>query len=82
MEPPPITRRQRWAFALAATFTMTISYVDRQTLAVLAPRVTADLGIGEVRFGLLLSAFSVAYLVGATASTARPTAGSSPSPRA
>lgn len=65
MEPPPITRRQRWAFALAATFTMTISYVDRQTLAVLAPRVTADLGIGEVRFGLLLSAFSVAYLVGA-----------------
>jgi len=65
MELPPITRRQRWAFALAATFTMTISYVDRQTLAVLAPRVTAELGIDEIRFGLLLSAFSVAYLIGA-----------------
>jgi ACS family hexuronate transporter-like MFS transporter len=62
---PPITRRQRWSLALAATFTMTISYLDRQTLAVLAPRVTAELGIDEVRFGLLLSAFSVAYLVGA-----------------
>ena len=65
MELPPITRRQRWAFALAATFTMTISYVDRQTLAVLAPRVTAELGIDEIRFGFLLSAFSVAYLIGA-----------------
>ena len=70
MDVSTISNRRRWALALAATFTMTISYVDRQTLAVLAPRVTADLGIGERGFGLLLSAFSVAYLVGAPLSGA------------
>lgn len=70
MDVSTISNRQRWALALAATFTMTISYVDRQTLAVLAPRVTADLGIGERGFGFLLSAFSVAYLIGAPLSGA------------
>jgi ACS family hexuronate transporter-like MFS transporter len=60
-----LTSTRRWALAFAATFTMTISYIDRQTLAVLAPRVTADLHIGDRNFGWLLSAFSVAYLVGA-----------------
>ncbi|MEJ7734799.1 MAG: MFS transporter, partial [Polyangiaceae bacterium] len=44
---------------------MAVSYVDRQTLAVLAPRVTAELGISEQGYGWLVSAFSIAYLVGA-----------------
>jgi MFS transporter, ACS family, hexuronate transporter len=65
MDPSDVSRRRRWALCLAATFTMTISYVDRQTLSVLAPWVTAELGIRERDFGVLLSAFSIAYLVGA-----------------
>ncbi len=44
---------------------MAISYVDRQTLAVLAPTVTRELGISEQRYGWLAGAFSLAYLVGA-----------------
>lgn len=62
MTPP---RGRAWALTLVATFTMAISYVDRQVLAVLAPTVTAALRIDEVGYGVLASAFSVAYLVGA-----------------
>ncbi len=59
-----LPRSLAWALALTATFTMSVSYVDRQTLAALAPTVTRELHIDETRYGLLLSAFSVAYLVG------------------
>ncbi len=44
---------------------MAVSYADRQTLAVLAPTVTRDLHITETAYGWLLSAFSLAYLIGA-----------------
>ena len=60
-----LTRSQSWSLVFAATFTMTISYVDRQALAVLAPAITRDLHISETRYGLLASAFSLAYLLGA-----------------
>ncbi len=52
-----------WTVAIAATFTMTVSQLDRTTLAVLAPTVTKDLGITETAYGWLASAFSLAYLV-------------------
>src|SRR5262245_60181939 len=42
---------------------MTVSYIDRQTLAVLAPEVTRELGISEAQYGWLAAAFSIAYLV-------------------
>ena len=60
-----LTRPQGWALALTATLTMAVSYVDRQTLAVLAPTVTKALGISDAAYGWLVSAFSIAYLVGA-----------------
>jgi len=44
---------------------MSVSYIDRQTLAAIAPGVRAALGIDHARYGWLLSAFSMAYLVGA-----------------
>lgn len=65
VEPRPLSPRHAWALALVATLTMSVSYVDRQTLAVLAPTVTQSLGISEPSYGLLVSAFSLAYLVGA-----------------
>ncbi|MGZ3474441.1 MAG: MFS transporter [Polyangiales bacterium] len=52
-----------WILVFVATFTMAISYVDRQTLAVLAPTVTKELNIGETGYGFLASAFSIAYLL-------------------
>jgi ACS family hexuronate transporter-like MFS transporter len=48
-----------------ATLGMSVSYVDRQTLAAIAPSVTKALAIDNTRFGWLLSAFSMAYLIGA-----------------
>lgn len=62
-----MNRRQAWALTIVATLTMAISYVDRQVLAVLAPTVTKELNINETSYGLLASAFSMAYLVGAPA---------------
>jgi MFS transporter, ACS family, aldohexuronate transporter len=59
-----LSRRMAWTVALVATFTMTVSYVDRQTLAVLAPDVTKALGITNESYGWLQSAFSIAYLIG------------------
>lgn len=54
-----------WSLAVVATLGMSVSYVDRQTLAAIAPSVTRALAIDNTRFGWLLSAFSFAYLVGA-----------------
>ncbi|MBX3157564.1 MAG: MFS transporter [Deltaproteobacteria bacterium] len=58
-----MSRREAWAVVAVATFTMTVSYIDRATLAVLAPAVTKALDIDETAYGWLASAFSVAYLV-------------------
>jgi len=46
---------------------MSVSYIDRQTLAAIAPTVRSALAIDHTQFGWLLSAFSMAYLVGAPA---------------
>ncbi len=54
-----------WALAVVAASTMAVSYVDRQTLAVLAPTVCQVLDISPRGFALLLNAFAIAYLVGA-----------------
>ncbi len=62
-----MTRGRAWGLALVATLTMTVSYIDRQTLSVLAPTVTAVFRISEGDYGLLLSAFSMAYLLGTPA---------------
>jgi ACS family hexuronate transporter-like MFS transporter len=59
------TRQNAWPLAIVATLGMSVSYVDRQTLAAIAPSVTSALGIDNTHFGWLLSAFSVAYLIGA-----------------
>lgn len=65
MPPPALSRRQAWFVALVATLTMAVSYADRQALAVLAPTVTRALSMSEQTYGWLLSAFSLAYMLGA-----------------
>lgn len=63
--PPGLSRARAWALTLTATFTMAVSYVDRQTLAVLAPTVQKKLQFSENAYAALISAFAFAYLVGA-----------------
>lgn len=41
-----------------------LSYMDRQILAVLSPMILADLKLNAERFGEIVSAFSVAYMLG------------------
>ena len=57
--------RAAWGVAALATLGMSVSYVDRQTLAAIAPSVTKALAIDNTRYGWLVAAFSMAYLVGA-----------------
>lgn len=54
-----------WTVAIAATLGMSVSYIDRQTLAAIAPAVRGALAIDHRQYGWLVSAFSMAYLVGA-----------------
>jgi ACS family hexuronate transporter-like MFS transporter len=63
-----VSRQTAWLVAIVATLTMTVSYIDRATLAVLAPTVTKVLDINEIEYGWLTSAFSIAYLVATPAS--------------
>lgn len=53
-----------WLLTAGAMLTMAVSYFDRQTFAALAPTVTAALSIRDDAYGTLVSAFSLAYLVG------------------
>ncbi len=66
IQQPPggLSKTAAWTLALGATLTMAVSYFDRQTFAVLAPVVTKELSISAREYGLLGSAFSLAYLVG------------------
>ncbi|MGD0525381.1 MAG: MFS transporter [Polyangiaceae bacterium] len=57
------SRRLAWIVALVGALTMTVSYFDRTTLAVLAPSVTKALGINATAYGWMTSAFSIAYLL-------------------
>lgn len=57
-----VSRRLAWLVAIVVTLTMTVSFVDRMTLAVLAPTVTKELDISEGAYGWLTAAFSFAYL--------------------
>ena len=60
-------RRAGWGVAIAATLGMSVSYIDRQTLAAIAPAIRTALSINHTQFGWLVSGFSMAYLVGAPA---------------
>ncbi|UQA54779.1 MFS transporter [Polyangium aurulentum] len=62
--PAALSRGKAWALALVATLTMAVSYVDRQVLASVGASVTKEFALSETQWGSLVSAFSMAYLVG------------------
>lgn len=65
MSAHPLSPIRGWTLCFVATFTMAISYIDRQTLAVVASSVQEALDISDHEYGWLVSAFSIAYLLGA-----------------
>jgi len=48
-----LTARKAWTALILIGLCQTLSMVDRQILAILAPRIQADLGIGGAQMGLL-----------------------------
>ncbi len=41
-----------------------ISYIDRNTLALLAPTILRETGLSAEQYGFVISAFSIAYMIG------------------
>ena len=55
--------RMRWAMIGFAFLATVINYLDRQTLSVVAPDLTSQFHMSSETYGLILSAFMLAYTV-------------------
>lgn len=55
------TPRLRWWIAGLVFLSTVINYVDRQTLSVLAPQLTKELGISNIEYGWISQAFLIPY---------------------
>jgi ACS family hexuronate transporter-like MFS transporter len=53
-----------WVASLVIMLCSWLSYVDRQTLAVLSPMILRDTGLSIAAFSDAVSAFSIAYMIG------------------
>jgi MFS transporter, ACS family, hexuronate transporter len=54
----------RWAPTASMLLVSLISYMDRNTLALLAPTILLELHLSAAQYGWMISAFSVAYTLG------------------
>lgn len=57
-------RMTRWLPASTMMLVSTISYIDRNTLALLAPTILRDAHLSNEQYGFIISAFSIAYMLG------------------
>ena len=53
-----------WLPAASMMLVTTISYIDRNTLALLAPSILRDAHLSNEQYGFILSGFSIAYMLG------------------
>jgi ACS family hexuronate transporter-like MFS transporter len=53
----------RWQVAALLFTASVINYIDRQTLSVVAPVLTKELGISDIQYATILQAFLAAYTV-------------------
>lgn len=54
----------RWLPTVSMTLVSLISYIDRNTLALLAPTILKETGLNAQQYSWIISAFSVAYMAG------------------
>src|SRR5664279_5709382 len=52
-----------WLPAVSMLLVSLISYIDRNTLALLAPAILRETGIDGEHYGFIISAFSIAYML-------------------
>jgi ACS family hexuronate transporter-like MFS transporter len=65
VSPSPDASRFRWIALAVFVLSTAINYLDRQTLATLAPAICAEFHLSDTQYGLILSAFSITYAVSA-----------------
>ena len=56
-------RASAWIPAVTMLLVSLISYIDRSTLALLAPTILKETGLNAEQYGYIISAFSIAYMV-------------------
>ncbi|MBX3239910.1 MAG: MFS transporter [Chitinophagaceae bacterium] len=57
------TGNVRWGIATILFFVSALNYLDRQVLSVLAPTIQAELGLTDIDYSYLTSAFLLSYTV-------------------
>ncbi|MFN7993322.1 MAG: MFS transporter [Bryobacteraceae bacterium] len=60
-----IAHRFRWLALSVFVVSSAINYLDRQTLATVAPLVRGEFHLSNAKYGLILTAFSIAYAISA-----------------
>jgi ACS family hexuronate transporter-like MFS transporter len=53
-----------WIPTISMLLVSLISYIDRNTLALLAPTILKETGLSGEQYGFIISAFSIAYMIG------------------
>ena len=54
----------RWRICALLFFATAINYIDRQVLGILAPDLQKELGWSDSQYGLIVTAFQMAYAIG------------------
>jgi MFS transporter, ACS family, hexuronate transporter len=57
-------RNHRWGVCVLLFFATTLNYLDRQTLSILAPAISDEIGLDNNSLGLLFAIFYYSYTVG------------------
>ena len=65
MTPANGAARYRWWILAVFVLSSAINYLDRQTLATLAPLLRADFHLSREQYGWILGAFSLTYAASA-----------------
>ena len=65
MTRPVDAARFRWLVLAVFVLSSAINYLDRQTLAMLAPVLRAEFRLSNAQYGLILTAFSITYAASA-----------------
>jgi ACS family hexuronate transporter-like MFS transporter len=59
-----IQQEDRWLPSISMWLVSLISYIDRNTLAILAPVILRETHLSAEQYGFIISCFSIAYMVG------------------
>ena len=64
LTPPADIAEDRWLPSISMWLVSLISYIDRNTIAILAPVILRDTHLTAEQYGFIISCFSVAYMIG------------------